>query len=179
MEYDCERLLISVPFVGQDIDMVAEKFIHGFMNGRYMVEVFVNPSKRDIKNARDAEGAYSKNLRFIADGNTKKVYAWNAAICLHDQMLRELQSEGFIGRSTKLYHDPDVTSGEWNTNDEIELYYNVAWGPDEMGNVILDGDWAWVDKTGFKQFQMKLMKTVARQLGSNADPRILAAAGLG
>ena len=73
MEYDCERLLISVPFVGQDIDMVAEKFIHGFMNGRYMVEVFVNPSKRDIKNARDAEGAYSKNLRFIADGNTKKV----------------------------------------------------------------------------------------------------------
>jgi len=178
MEYDCDVIKIEIPYMEQQIDAVLEKFIHGFSRGGKIVEVFVNPSKRDIKSARDAEGSYSKNLRFIADGNTKKVYAWNAALCLHADMLTELQNEGFINKSTKLYHDPDVTSGEWNSSDEIELYYNVRWGPEEMGNVILDGDWSWVDKTGFKQFQMKLMKTVARELGNRADPRILAAAGL-
>jgi hypothetical protein len=176
MDYDCK--VIKIELTPSKIDELCEKFIHGFLRNGKMVEVFQNPSKRDIKNARNAEGSYSKNLRFIADGNTKKIYAWNAALCLHSEMLSVLKEEGFISRSVQLYNDPDVTSGEWNDKDGIELYYNVQWGPEEMGNVILDGDWSWVDKTGFKMFQQKLMLTVAKELGDRADPRILKAAGL-
>lgn len=179
MKYDCEVIKITIPT--NTIDVVVEKFIHGFTRSGNTVEVFVNPSSRDIKAARSAEGTYSKNLRFIADGNTKKIYAWNAALCLHSDMLSELKNNNFVSRSVQLYNDPDVTSGEWNSNDEVELYYNVNWGPAEMGNVILDGDWSWVDKTGFKNFQKKLLTTVVKEMRSShkeIDPRILKAAGL-
>lgn len=181
MEKDGTKLVMVIPAPKQSkIDKICEKFLDAFRRGSKTVEIFVNPSKRDMKNASEAEGSYSKNLRFIADGNTKKVYVWNAVLTLHSEMLQWLQSEGHVARSVKLYNDPDVVSGEWNDRDQIELYYNVNWGPVEMGNVILDGDWSWVGKTGMKDFERKLMKTVYNEMKSSRreiDPRVAKAAG--
>ncbi len=173
---DSIKLIMNIP--ESKIDRLCEKFLDAFIESGKTVEIFVNPSKRDIKSVQEAEGSSSKNVRFIADGNTKKIYTWNADLSLHGPMLYWLQNNGYVSRSVKLYNDPDVVSGEWNSQDQIELYYNVNWGPEEMGNIILDGDWGWVDKTGFKDFQRKLLTTVAKELGHRADPRILKAAGI-
>jgi hypothetical protein len=178
-ELESTKLVMIIP--NTKIDNICEKFLDALRSGRRTVEIFVNASKRDIKNVRDAEGSYSKNIRFIADGNSKKIYCWNAGLYLHDSMLRWLKENGYIGNNVKLYNDPDVTSGEWNSRDEIELFYNVNWGPAEMGNVIMDGDWAWVGKTGFKDFERKLMKTVydeMRSSGKEIDPAVAKAAGM-
>lgn len=180
-ELESTKIIMEVPYTPTKIDKLCEKFLDAMQKGGNTVEIFVQPSKRDIKYARDAEGAYSKNIRFIADGNTKKMYIWNAALELHAGMLRFLQDNGHVGRSTKLYNDPDVISGEWNTSDKVELYYNVNWGPAEQGNVILDGDWEWIaKKTGFKTFERELLKTVYNEMkssGKEIDPRVAKAAG--
>jgi hypothetical protein len=174
-----EKIIMEKPYSPTKIDNLCEKFLDAKMRGGKTVEIFVNPSKRDIKYARDAEGAYSKNIRFIADGNTKKMYIWNAALELHAGMLDFLQQEGHVARNVRLYNDPDVISGEWNTSDQVELYYNANWGPEEMGNVIMDGDWSWINKkTGFKTFEHEFIKEIAKQLGSKADPKILKAVGM-
>lgn len=179
MSEESNKIIMEIPYTPSKMDKLCEKFLDAKMRGGKTVEIFVNPSKRDIKYARDAEGAYSKNIRFIADGNTKKMYIWNAALELHDGMLRFLQESGHVSRSVKLYNDPDVISGEWNTSDKVELYYNANWGPEEMGNVIMDGDWSWINKkTGFKTFEREFIKEIASQLGSKADPKILKAVGL-
>ena len=174
-----EKIIMEVPYTPSKVDKLCEKFLDAKLRGGKTVEIFVNPSKRDIKYARDAEGAYSKNIRFIADGNTKKMYIWNAALELHDGMLRFLKENGHVSSSVRLYNDPDVMSGEWNTRDEVELYYNANWGPEEMGNVLMDGDWSWINKkTGFKTFEQEFLKEIVKQLGSKADPRILQAVGM-
>lgn len=179
-DVDGKKIVMVIPHSLSKIDKICEKFLDATMRSGKTVEIFVQPSKRDMKNAQEAEGSYSKNLRFIADGNKKLVYVWNAALMLHADMLRWLQDEGHISRSVRLYNDPDVVSGEWNDRDQIELYYNVNWGPEEMGNQILDGDWSWVGKTGMKDFERKLMKTVYDSMKSSRkeiDPRIAKAAG--
>jgi len=177
-ELESTKILMVIPKT--KVDNICEKFLDALQSAGNTVEIFVNASKRDIKSARDAEGAYSKNIRFIADGNTKKIYCWNAALYLHANMLRWLKDNGYIASNVKLYNDPDVTSGEWNTSDDVELFYNVNWGPAEMGNVIMDGDWSWVGKTGFKDFERKLLRTVYKEMkanGKDIDPAVAKAAG--
>lgn len=175
-----EKIIMEIPYTPTKIDKLCEKFLDATQRGGNTVEIFVNPSKRDIGYARKAEGAYSGNIRFIADGDNKKMYIWNAALMLHADMLRFLQDSGHVGRNVRLYNDPDVISGEWNTSDQVELYYNANWGPEEMGNVIMDGDWSWVAKkaSGLKTFEHEFIKEIAGQLGSKADPRILKAVGM-
>lgn len=179
-DYDCEVLFYKVPDTRKTkIDKLCEKFLDAKTRGGNTVEVFVNPSKRDIKYAQDAQGSYSKNIRFIADGNTKSMYIWNAALELHSEMLSWLQQQGHVSKSVRLYNDPDVLSGEWNSNDQVELYYNANWGPEEMGNILMDNDWTWINKkTGFKTFDKEFLKEIVKQLGSKADPRILKAVGM-
>src|SRR5210317_386283 len=116
-----EKIIMEIPYLPSKVDKLCEKFLDAKLKGGTTVEIFVNPSKRDIKYARDAEGAYSKNIRFIADGNKKKLYIWNAALYLHEPMLRWLKENGHVQNNVRLYNDPDVVSGEWNSSDNIEL----------------------------------------------------------
>lgn len=159
-------------------DCLVEKYLDGFMRGSTMVDIFVNPSKKEQKDAQTASGSYSKNLRFIADGNKKNIYVWNAALCLHSDMLIRLQQMGHVSKSVKLYQDPDVASGELTPEGKVELYYNANWGPAEMASSLLDNDWSWVDKK-VKNFTQELIKAIVKDVDKKRiDPKVAKALGL-
>jgi len=55
------------------------------VNGR-SIEVFINPSKKERKEAADKHNS----IRFIADNKTKKVYVWNVYRAVHMEMYKAL-----------------------------------------------------------------------------------------
>ena len=69
-----------------------EKFLDGFKYnssfGEGYVEIYINPSQQELLDLVDSDP--NKEIRFIADYNTKKVYAWGASSAIHATVIRKL-----------------------------------------------------------------------------------------
>lgn len=65
-----------------------EKFAEGFNHWSGYVEIFVNPSRKEMNEALK-QGSTGKTVRFIADGKTKKLYVWSIDV-LHALAWKEL-----------------------------------------------------------------------------------------
>ena len=139
------------------VDTLLEKFLTGFRNYSYNVEVFENPTKKEQATARKIEGGYTKDLRFIADGTKKRIWVWNAGAALHSDAWDHIKQT--IGDSRRLYKDFELVSGEIDTNDNLNVYYVVDFGGREMAEAVLDIDWSWADKS-IKNFDAKFEKAI-------------------
>lgn len=56
------------------IDMLLEKYLMGFIKNRHMQDVFVNPTKKELKEVLKAN---YNHCRFIADAKNKNIYVFS------------------------------------------------------------------------------------------------------
>ncbi len=129
-----------------------EKYLKGFkfkhpMTGEIYVEIFENPSKKELKEITDA-GGYD-TVRFFADNRIKKVFAWNPRL-IHTQTLRHItkikpfkspqEADNFIaGIAEQKGQNWVMTSGA----DLLGLVNNNNLFSNKLINV---DDWKWADK---------------------------------
>lgn len=151
----------DMPKLVRDIDLLMEKFLHGFNKYGKTVEVYENPTKKEQKDARTAEGTYTKRLRFIADGEKKRIWIWNAGLVIHDECWSEIKK--VVHDNRQLYKDWDLVSGEIEEDGSLDVHYVVSWGKKEVIEQILDLEWDWVDKY-FKGFAAKFDEGVRKEM---------------
>jgi len=110
---------------------IKEEFFLGFKYGGEYIEVFVNPSKKELKRIPE--------IRFIADNKKKKVYAWDSEFAIHTDVWDK------IGDSRDIYDSDTLLSGlakkvggKWKMTESDTYEFG--------GNLINGGDFKWCDK---------------------------------
>lgn len=125
-----------------EITALLEVFYGGF-KGRWgdYIEIFVNPDKREMMDAADNR---SKEVRFVADPVTKKVYIWNADSALHPEAMKRINSRWDWQRDVNLL----VGTAEFSRG-KLTLSYidRLEFMSPEDRAEHLRMDWRWVDKT--------------------------------
>uniref|UniRef100_A0A6M3JMI6 Uncharacterized protein n=1 Tax=viral metagenome TaxID=1070528 RepID=A0A6M3JMI6_9ZZZZ len=119
---------------------ITEKYHTAFnIDGKY-IEIFVNPTSKDIRDIKSDE------IRFIAISNIKKVYVWNADKLIHLRMWERLDFKGspygdrnvcmgVIGKKESkwkmIYSDSEKRY--WDKKEErykefkwLEKYFNIS-----------------------------------------------------
>lgn len=89
-----------------------EKFFSGFKQYGDEVEVFINPSSKEIKEIKDASSRGT--IRFFANMKEKKVYMWNGDNAIHQDVVDSGLSptSGFDYDDYALSgHDADIIFG--------------------------------------------------------------------
>lgn len=81
-------------------EYIEEEFYKGFKSGGQYVEVWENPTGREMSEA----GGKHKAIRFTADSKTKTVYVWDAMTQVHHYVWEK------IGDSRHAY-DPSLLNG--------------------------------------------------------------------
>lgn len=107
-------------------------------------EVFVNPSKKEFREAAQTAGA----VRFYADDLNKKVYIWDAIALNHYDAWDYFPGGVKKGR---VYDDGSLLAGQAivrGNTIEFDGSDNIVFGRDAPDRVrdTLTRDWSWVDK---------------------------------
>ena len=105
------------------------------------VDVFINPSRRDIKDALEGEiGRGYGEVRFVADGGNENVYVWNANTSLFHRTVIDEFSLGYVYKGIAKYDagDLEVKVGESNIEHDDMLLMNI-----------LDGNYDWMERYNF------------------------------
>lgn len=87
----------------RDIELILEEWIAAFNQYGHYIEVFANPSSKDLKDIG------TKNVRWIADLKKKKVYMWNALGAMHGDAWVKIKKE--IKDDRSLYRSGDLLTG--------------------------------------------------------------------
>ena len=115
---------------------INEEYSFGFKHVGKYIEVFSNPSQKEIKEI-------GKSLRFFADNKSRKIYAFNGYNLIHGQAWEYFpekvkKGRGFIDTSLL----PIAKESKYVFIDTLYV------GDEENRHVkgVLDQDWKWVDK---------------------------------
>ena len=76
------------------VDILLEKWLTAFKKYGHTLEVFENPSKKEMKGWED-------RFRFIADAKRKKIYMWPASGAIHGDAWTHIKKE--LNDSRPLY----------------------------------------------------------------------------
>lgn len=154
-----------MPKLQKEIDIVLEKYLTGFQVYSKSIDIYENPTKKEQKEARKADGTYTDMLRFIADGEKKRIWVWNAGLAIHSQAWEHISKA--VNDRRQLYKDHELVSGELGSNGDVDAYYVVDWGKQEIVEMILEMDWTWADKyvTGFSKSFENSIKYEMRKKG--------------
>ncbi len=68
------------------IDTLVERWSTAFKNMGHIVDIYENPGPSD-------KAEMGKQIRFILDGKTKTVYAWNAHLAMHNEVWSFLRTD--------------------------------------------------------------------------------------
>jgi hypothetical protein len=108
-------------------------------------DVFVNPSRKDIRDAMGNEDqGRQDSVRFIADNKKKVVYVWGAFLGLHEDIWFHINKE--TGQNRKLYTDGELLVGVYTPRSgkaefESRNYYSIqAWAKLKLS------DWEWATR---------------------------------
>jgi len=91
--------------------MLVEKYVTAYKKWDDTIEIFVNPTKREIK---DTMGDNRGQLRFIADSKNKKVYIFPRS-SMHATTWNEHISKA-IGDKRRMYADETLFGGALENN---------------------------------------------------------------
>lgn len=121
-------------------------------SGKY-VDIFKNPSRRDIKEALgDIRSGYGE-LRFVADNEYKDVYVWNADTSLfHIKVIRGKNLGGIgVYKGVAVYNagELEVKIGESNIDTDDILLLDI-----------LDGEYDWLERYNF---DLSVVKEYAKE----------------
>ena len=134
-----------------------EEYLSRFDIRGKSVEVFVNPSRKEL---RTLGGEF---IRFIADADTKKVYAWEGYSAVHGEMARYIK---VTGKDKVAYNNQEplysnlligVAQNMGNSIETIDsipisnfLFYLRPEDEDSKGvtvfRMLLSQDWRWLDR---------------------------------
>ena len=96
------------------IDLLVEKYMMGFKKLGNIVDVFVNPSKKELSEV-------GRMYRFIADAKHKKLYVFNHNI-YHNDVWLHLQQE--LNDRRSLYEAYDLFGGAIESNRVFNWGFN-------------------------------------------------------
>lgn len=89
---------------------ITEKYLDSRKEGNTLIRFYENPDSSDIQALYQEIKQPDKKVRYIVDGNQKKVYVWDAWLMIHADA-----SSKFLGRSLIKYpygfHGEAVVSG--------------------------------------------------------------------
>jgi hypothetical protein len=77
----------------KQIITLSEEWETSFTYGNHLIDIFVNPTSSDIKelfSKLDVKINPKKEIRFIANAKTKKVYIWDASLVHHAEVSHKL-----------------------------------------------------------------------------------------
>jgi hypothetical protein len=96
-------------------------------------EIFVNPSKKEMREATDEDGGY----RYIIDFKRKKVWMWNANAIHMDifNVVDEIKPDDDLA----LLFTGDFDGKKYNS-DTLNMY------DEKDAKALLNQDWKWVDR---------------------------------
>jgi len=113
-----------------NIDMLVEKYVTAYKKWDNTIEVFVNPTKRELRDTVNSVG----ELRFIADSKNKKVYVFPRRSMHAETWNNHISKE--IGDSRRMYADETLFGGA------IEGGKVVNWGfEDNLYNNNVLAEW--------------------------------------
>ena len=131
------------------------------------VIIYENPTSSDIMEISKSIKAPSKEVRFIADSKTSKVYIWNAYLAIHRDILKQLNltysCETFpyilfgeaIINGNKLNFKTSDTLDNWVENAvgppprSLQPQQKLTWGKDRANQTIVkyfNFNWTFADK---------------------------------
>ena len=85
-----------------NIDLVLEKWLTAFKKYGHTLEVFENPSKKEMR-------GWETRFRFIADAKRKKVYMWPATGAVHVDAWLHIKK--MLNDSRPLYKSSTIVPG--------------------------------------------------------------------
>lgn len=130
------------------------------------VEVFVNPSKKELKEIIEFEDKKKNDIRFIADRKRKKVYAWNSLGGTHYDMWYRIGDNRRYDDITLFSGLANLKGGKMAMYDSHVLpttlidgyFYSV----DPIGDFIEDFKWA-------KKHNLEFEKESRKQFDFQSD----------
>jgi hypothetical protein len=92
------------------INLLVEKYLNGMNHNGHTFDIFINPSKKEIKELND-EGAHM-GWRFIADMDNKNLYAFSGNL-IHEWIIKEFQNKYFKDLNYEQYVMTAKGAGKW------------------------------------------------------------------
>lgn len=127
------------------LDKLFEEFHKGVKayGGKY-VEIFVNPTKYELQEISDKSRSLA--VRWIADYNTKKVYAYDGEV-IHWDVAGQLGFKQFEKKSDEMYGVCYSVKGDKKTYFDSDALLSRGWYSDkETLKNFIKRDWSWVNK---------------------------------
>jgi len=121
------------------IDILVEKFLTAYNLKSHYEEVFVNPSKSEM---RELMRASDTTVGVIMDRENNKLYAFNRDRQIHSQVWKK------IGDSRKLYNTDEILTAEWDVKGKRWNYSSQGIFTDDIDILrsIIRGDWSFFKK---------------------------------
>ncbi len=120
------------------IDLILEKWITAFQKYGHDVEIFENPSPKEIRK-------FKTSFRFILDSKRQKVYIWDAMGAVHADSWTHIKDA--ISDTRSLYSSGDILAG--TVEGKNIHFYNKKGIPPKQRNTLRETDWSfsakWVD----------------------------------
>ena len=96
-----------------DIDLVLEKWLTAFKKYGHTLEVFENPSKKEMRGWEDS-------FRFIADAKRQKVYMWPATGAIHGDAWVHIKK--MLNDARHLYKSSTLVPGTCEKRKNVFIY---------------------------------------------------------
>lgn len=131
---------------------LTEDFATGFKQSGDYHEVYINPSKSEIK-------TFNGNMRLILDSKEKSLYVSSGDV-LHDDSIKALKVDGFLqgfnynsywkeGKDIDRYLTFVIEDGDYYTDSITDLFFNDR-GNKEQNQInikkLLGEDFSWLGK---------------------------------
>lgn len=137
-----------------DINLLLEKYLNTYKDYQIpgvtdvytLSDVFVNPSRKDIYDARFdyATEMHDDSVRFIADEKKKRVFVWGAYNGLHQDIWNHIKKD--ISDSRKLYEADDLLMGVYDVKKRKVTFESRRFFTPKAYETIQQKDWSFADK---------------------------------
>lgn len=118
---------------------IPEKFYTASKTRSIYAEIFVNPSKKEMREVAGPEG----QIRFIADAKKGEMYVASEE-ALHYDIMDAIGRP--IQRENALYGIAENDGGTWYMIEDITLEDLIYQGEVEIAEDILQNEWGWVER---------------------------------
>lgn len=151
--------------------MRLQQYLNDEYLGRYTlygksIEVFVNPSKKELKDIITIDGKRKNDIRFIADRKKKKLYAWNSIGGIHYDIWYRIGDNRRYDDVTLFSGLAEVKGGKMIMYEShvlpTTLMDGYFYSTDPIGDFI--EDFKWVNK-----YNLKFEKSAREQFDFQSD----------
>ena len=124
---------------------IAEKYLKGKQYYGNFVDILENPSSSEVTNLFDSKTPdFLKEIRLIADADTKKVYIWNAELATHNMVQSDIGYPNLNNKPNLILGMGKLSGGksiitEW----DYSRFYASKSNLDFLGR-LFSYNWSWL-----------------------------------